>query len=255
MRVRGVAQNSALALVGDLASKGGLAAVTVVAARGLSTTQFALLAAALALATVLTQAFDLGSQTLLTRDGVGGPPVRGELLRASILARLPLFGLALLAATAIGVGGGHLLEALATVLIAATGAVQLSLTGALRSAQDLRPEALAKLAGGVLMLGASAACIALAPRAGAILLAVAIANLLATAPMLRAARSVLRRGRPIRCTDALRRAAPLGAMTLATLSTTARGRSRCRCSRRPPRRLGLRPPARSPGDCWWSPTR
>jgi len=218
VRTRGVAQNSALALVGDLASKGGIVAVMMIAGRGLSTPQFALLATALAIATILTSALDLGSQTLLTREGVAGPPVRGGLLRALLLARLPMVGLTLLVATVLGATTGHPLEALATVAIAAGSAAQLSLTGALRSAQDLRPEAVAKVTGGALTLAAAGVCVVLAPRAGAILVAVAAANLFTLAPMLRAARHVIRRGPGLRPWTALRRAAPLGAMVLATLA-------------------------------------
>lgn len=217
MKRRGLAQNSALALVGDLAAKGGVLAVMMVAGRGLSTREFAVLATALATATLLSASLDIGSQTLLTRDGVAGPGVRGGLLRALAVARLPLLGLALLGAAIVGIASGRLSEALATVLIAAAGAAQLSLTGALRSAQDLRPEATAKLAAGVLTLAAAGVCVALAPRAGAMLLAVAAASVLALAPLFRAARLVVRRGPELRPWTALRRAAPLGAMALATL--------------------------------------
>jgi O-antigen/teichoic acid export membrane protein len=192
-------------------------AVMMVAARGLSTAQFAVLACGLAVGTVLTAAFDLGSQMLLTRDGVAGPPARGGLLRVLAIARLPLLGLALALAAIVGLVVGRSLEALATVLVGAAGAAQLSLTGALRSAQDLRPEALGKLACGVLTLIASTACMLAVPRAAAVLLVVAAANIVALVPMIRAARGVIARGPACRAWVALRRAAPLGAMALATL--------------------------------------
>jgi O-antigen/teichoic acid export membrane protein len=214
---RGLAQNSAFALAGDLASKGGVFAVMMVAGRGLSTAEFAVLATALGVATVLTAALDLGSQTLLTRDGVAGPTVRGGLLRALALARMPLLGAAAAAGAVVGAVDGRPLESLATVAIATAGAVQLSLTGVLRSAQDLRPEAAAKLVAGLLSLTAAGVCVALAPHAAAVLLAVAAANLLALAPMVRAARRVMRRGRGPGMWTAVRRAAPLGGMVLATL--------------------------------------
>jgi O-antigen/teichoic acid export membrane protein len=102
--------------------------------------------------------------------------------------------------------------------MAAAGAAQLTLSGALRSAQDLRPEATAKLVAGVLMLLVSGVCVALAPRAGTMLIALAVANLLALVPMLRAARIVIRRGPAVRPWKSIRRAAPFGAMALATLA-------------------------------------
>jgi O-antigen/teichoic acid export membrane protein len=218
VRPRGVAQNSALALAGDLAAKGGMLAVMMVAARGLPTVQFAMLATAIAIATVLTAALDLGSQTLLTRDGVDGPAARGSLLHALALARTPMLATALAIAVVVGVAMGHPLEATATVLIAAAGAAQLSLTGALRSAQDLAPEAVAKLLAGVLMLVAAGLCVAFVPRAGAMLLALTVASSLSLAPLVRSVRLVARRGAPPRPWGTLRRAAPLGAMALATLA-------------------------------------
>ncbi len=217
MRARGVVQNSALALAGDLAAKGGLAAVTFVVARALSTPEFAALAAAMAAATVLTAVLDLGAQTLLTRDGIEGPGTRGSLLTALALARLPLLGLALAGAAAFGLATGHLAIALATVLLALAASAQLSLSGALRSAQDLRPEATTRLAAGVLMVGAAIAAAAIAPRALAVLLAVTAANVVALVPMIRATRRSTAAGPRVPAGRALRSAMPLGAMAIATL--------------------------------------
>jgi O-antigen/teichoic acid export membrane protein len=218
MKTRSVAQNSAFALAGDLASKGGTVVLMMVAGRALSTAEFAVLATALAAATVLTAVLDLGSQTLLTRDGVAGPGARGELLRALARARVPLIGAAAVAAVVVGALTGREPEALATVLIAAAGTAQLSLTGALRSAQDLRPEALAKLLAGVLTAAAAVACVVLGPRAATVLLAVAAATAIGCVPMAFAARRIVAAGAPQPTWTALRRAAPLGVMALATLA-------------------------------------
>jgi O-antigen/teichoic acid export membrane protein len=215
---RGVTQNSLFALGGDLAAKGGVLAVMMVAGRGLSTTQFALLATALATATVLTAALDLGSQTLLTRDGVEGAHSRGGLLRSLAVARAPLIALALLVAAVVGAADGDMTAALGTVALSVTGAAQLTLTGALRSAQNMGPELVAKLAAGVLTLAAAGACLVLAPRAGIILLALSAAGALSLWPLLRAGRQSIRRGPGPSPWRALRRAAPLGAMALATLA-------------------------------------
>jgi lipopolysaccharide exporter len=218
MRVRGVMQNSAFALAGDLAAKGGMLVVMMVAARGLSTREFAAFATAIAVATVMTAALDAGSQTLLTRDGVAGPAVRGPLLRALAAARAPMLLLCLTAAVIAGVMLHRPLDAVATVLLATAGAIQLSLTGALRSAQDLRPEAMAKLATGLLEVAAAGVCLLLFPRAGVMLIALALATLVAQLPLLGAARHAIAAGTAERPLAALRRAAPLGAMALATLA-------------------------------------
>jgi O-antigen/teichoic acid export membrane protein len=226
VKPRGLAQNSALALAGDLAAKAGLLAVMMVAARGLRTAEFAAFAAATALATVLTAVLDGGSQILLTRDGVAGAGTRRGLLRALAVARLPLLALALTTAAVIGVASGRLVLALATVLLAAAGAAQQSLTGALRSAQDLRPEALAKLATGVLAVAAGGFCVAVDPRADVAVLALAVSLLLGLVPLSAALRRTLAPARtpgpppaaPGSPWTALRRAAPLGMMTLATLA-------------------------------------
>jgi O-antigen/teichoic acid export membrane protein len=218
MRPRGLVQNSALALAGDLAAKAGTFALMIVAARGLSTAQFALLASALATATVLTAGLDLGSQTLLTRDGIASPEARGSLVSALARARIPIIAACFVAAGVVGLAGGGLVDALATVALAVAGAAQLSLTGALRSAQDLRPEAVSKLAAGVCTLAAGAVCVVLARDASAILVAATLASMLTLAPMVRAGRGVVRPGPRIAGWAALRKALPLGVMALATLA-------------------------------------
>jgi O-antigen/teichoic acid export membrane protein len=198
------------------------------AARGLGTAQFALVATATAAATVLTTALDLGSQTLLTRDGVDGPEPRKALLRALALARLPIVLAAVLAATALGLALNHVLDAVLTVLLATAGTAQLTLTGALRAARDMRPEAVCKLIAGVVTVVAAAAVLALSASATAVLAALAAASWLTLAPLTRAARKVTRgttqataqTARPTKAPTplaALRQAAPLGAMALATL--------------------------------------
>lgn len=218
MRPRSVAQNSALALAGDLASKAGMLAVMMVAARGLPTAEFAVFATAIAAATVLTAALDAGSQTLLTRDGVGGRRVRGGLLRSLTVARLPLLIGCAAGAVVVGAALGRPLEAIATVLIAAAGAAQLSITGALRSAQNLAPEAVAKLATGVLELAAAAVGVVLAPRAAVMLVALAVAMVLALVPLFAATRREIELVPGPRARTALRSAAPLGVMALAVLA-------------------------------------
>jgi O-antigen/teichoic acid export membrane protein len=110
------------------------------------------------------------------------------------------------------------LDALATVALAVAGAAQLSLTGALRSAQDLRPEAISKLAAGLCTVAAGAVCLALARDATTILVGVTVASVLTLAPMVWAGRRVIRRGPPIKGWIALRGALPLGMMALATLA-------------------------------------
>jgi O-antigen/teichoic acid export membrane protein len=222
MTPRGIARNSALALAGDLAAKAGAAAVMMVAARALATDEFAVLATALALATVLTALLDAGSQTLLTRDGTAGPGARRELLRALVRARLPLVTVALVAGAVVGAATDRPLAAVLTMLLATAGAAQLSLTGTLRSAQDLRPEAGAKLAAGLGGVALAAVAVAVSPSSTAVLASLAVSNLLALLvlrPALRAAVPVTAApDRRVRAAQALRRAAPLGVMALATLA-------------------------------------
>lgn len=219
MRTRGVAANSAFALAGDLAGKGGLLAVMMVAARGLPTPEFALFATAAALATVLSAVLDGGSQMLLTRDGVAGAHARARLLTALALARLPLLAACLLVAVAGGFALGRPLEAFGVVALAAAGAAQLTLTGTLRSAQDLRPEAMAKLLSGILQLAGAVICVAAAPSAAALLLLLAGAMMLSNVPLFVAVRrQTSRSGPPASRFATLRRAVPLGVMALATLA-------------------------------------
>jgi O-antigen/teichoic acid export membrane protein len=67
------------------------------------------------------------------------------------------------------------------------------------------------------MLAAAGVSVLIAPHAGTLLLALAVANLFALIPMLGAARRVIARGPRPRAWAVLRGAAPLAAMTLATL--------------------------------------
>jgi O-antigen/teichoic acid export membrane protein len=217
MRRRGLAQNSALALAGDVSTKIAMFLLMIVAARHLSISKFALLASALATATVLTAGLDLGSQTLLTRDGVDGPATRGSLLRSLAIARLPVVCVSLAAAAVIGASSGRLVLALLTAMLAIAGAAQLSLSGALRSAQDLRPEAFSKALVGVCTLAGGAICVLLLHDATSVVGALTIAMLVGSVPMLWASRRVILRGPRASAWAPVRRALPLGMMALATL--------------------------------------
>jgi O-antigen/teichoic acid export membrane protein len=217
MKQRGIVQNSWLALGGDVSSKLGTLLLMIVAARALSTESFALLATGLATATVLTSALDLGSQTLLTRDGVTGPLARGSLLRSLAVARAPLVLAALALALVLGAASGRLLLAVATVVVGIVGAAQLSLSGALRSAQDLRPEAISKLLSGILISLGGATLAVLTGDGGWVLMAIAAAMVVGSLPLLRAGRRTIALGRRASAWAPLRRALPLGLMGLATL--------------------------------------
>jgi O-antigen/teichoic acid export membrane protein len=214
---RGIVENSALALAGDVATKAATFLLLAVAARALSTTQFALLATALASATLLTAVFDCGAQVLLTRDGAADPSVRGALLLALTRSRWPLLIAAIIGACVIGTVDHNLTLALGTVLLAVAGAAQQSLSGALRSAQNLRPEALAKVAGAVATLAGGAACVLLSPSATLAMLALGGAAVFVLIPMTLATRRIVSRGEHFGTRRALSRALPLGLMALATL--------------------------------------
>lgn len=217
MRVRGLFANSAFALAGDLASKGAAAVMMVLAARELSVAQLALLAFALAAASVLSAALDMGAQMLLTRDGVPSAAVRSSLFRSLLVARVPLLTASLLVAGAIGLAYGHVVLALLTVLYAALGAGQMLLTGALRSAQNLMPEAALKLLGGALTVLSCVLCIVSGAKAVGFLVALSVALGLAVAAGAPACARVMEAGRRLNVRTALRGSLPLGAMTLVTL--------------------------------------
>jgi O-antigen/teichoic acid export membrane protein len=109
-------------------------------------------------------------------------------------------------------------EALLTVLVGLLGALQLSLTGVVRAAGDLRPEAVLKLAVGVLSPPAAAVALLAGGTAVAALTGLAIANALALAAVRRPLARTVGRGDRVSPGAALRRAIPLGAIALATLA-------------------------------------
>ncbi len=217
MKQRGIAHNSALALAGDLSTKAATFLLLAVAARALTTAQFAMLATALATATLLTALLDGGVQVLLTRNGANEPCMRGPLLQALSRARLPVVVVTLVAACVFGVLAGHVALALATVLLALVGAAQLTLSGILRSAQNLGPEALSKLAAGLTTIIGGAACVVLTPNTALAVFVLAFAGAVCLAPMALAARRVVSPGPLVKAWPAMRSALPLGLMALATL--------------------------------------
>ena len=217
MHVRGLFANSAFALAGDLVSKGAIAVTMVLAARELSVPQLALFAFALAASSVLSAGLDMGAQMLLTRDGVRSAAERSALFRSLLLTRAPALVASLLAAGAIGAVFGHAALALLTVVYSALAAGQMLLTGALRSAQNLMPEAVLKLVGGLLSVVACGVCIALSPRAIGFLAGLSLALAITLAVGARAGARVLEAGQAVALRAALRGSLPLGAMTLVTL--------------------------------------
>lgn len=218
MKVRGIGANAALALVGDGASKAAALLVVVVSARFLTVDGFAALATGLAVAGVLTAALDLGTGTLLSRDGAASASARGALFSGSLRDRLPLACLVLLLAPIVGLALGRPLEATAVALLALSGAVSLSVLGLFRAGQDIRPEALQKLAAGMLAVGVATAVCLVAPRADALLLALAVVMLATLVPLLRRAPAVADLGGHLERHSALRRAAPIGLLALATIA-------------------------------------
>lgn len=218
MKVRSLRANSALALVGDGASKASALLVVVISARLLDVNEFAALATGLAVAGVLTAALDLGTGTLLSRDGAVSKSARGALFAGSLRDRLPICGVVLLLAPVAGLLLGRALEAVSVAVLALSGALSLSVLGLFRACQDIRPEALQKLASGTLAVVASTVVCLVAPRADAVLLAIAIVMLVTLAPLLRLAPSVAELGTDLTWLAALRRAAPIGLLALATIA-------------------------------------
>jgi O-antigen/teichoic acid export membrane protein len=217
VKPRGIAANSALALSADLAGKASTVAVTVVAARTLATRDFALFATCLAAASLLTSGLDAGAQTLLTRDGVAGSDRRGSLFRALAIGRLPLAALSLVLSMAVGFTLGRPLEALLAFVFAIVLAAGLSLSGLLRSTQDLRPEAEWKLLTGILSVGLVLPAAIYSNSPLTLLAALTVASALGLWPLLRASRPAGSFVPGVRPVGAMRSAIPLGLLGLATV--------------------------------------
>jgi O-antigen/teichoic acid export membrane protein len=219
MSQRGLLANASLALLADLATKVAALAVAVIAARALGPRGFAVVAATLAWVSVATATVDMGSQALLTRDGTAGAAIRGALLRRLWRERaLPVAALGVLIVVA-GALTGHAVTVAAAVVMTVGGAASLTLIGALRSGQDLRPEATGRLIQSLLSCAGAGAAACLGADAGGMLAALAVATVLGLTPVWRAARrSVDMSATDASSAGALRRAAPLGAVALATLA-------------------------------------
>jgi O-antigen/teichoic acid export membrane protein len=217
MKPRGVAANSALALAGDAASKAGGIVAVALAARWLTTGQFALLGASLAAMTILTATLDGGLSVLIVRDGAADAPARFGTLRAGLAARLPVLALAFVAAAAFGAARGLLAPALLVVAASAVGAFTLAVLAVFRAAQDLSVEALQKLLSGLLLLAMIGAALVVRPSAATVLAAFLAAQALALPFALGRARRL--RTAPVRraAIDTLRATAPFALMTIATL--------------------------------------
>jgi len=215
---RGLAANSAFALAADLAGKSSTVAVTAVSARMLPTDRFALLATCLAAAALLTSVLDAGAQTLLTRDGARSADARGSLLRALALGRLPFAAAGLLAAVLVGTALHRPLEAVLTFALSLAYATGMSLTGVLRAAQDLRPEAEWKLVNGVLSVAAVVPAVLYRPTAATVLGALTAAAAISLCLLVPASRSAARFGAAASARRALRSAIPLGLLALATIA-------------------------------------
>jgi O-antigen/teichoic acid export membrane protein len=214
--VKRVAMNSGLALVGDLASKIGLLLVVVLAARTLSTGELAVLGTALAVSGIVAVCLDAGAGLLITRDGARSEELRGGLLSALLVARLPAAALVVVVGIAIGAALGATLVWIAGAMFAVLGALTVSLIGYFRAGQDMRPEAVQKLVFAVLALALAGVAVAGRPTAGAVLLALVVANVPAIALLVVPARHGLRRT-TVSATAALWRALPLGLMAIATV--------------------------------------
>jgi O-antigen/teichoic acid export membrane protein len=215
---RGLSANSALALAGDVTSKVGALAVVVVAARCLSVSEFALLVTGLAAAGILGSVLDLGAGTLLTRDGARGRAERGALLVGLLKGRAPVVAAVLVAAPAMGVALGKPLAAVGVAALGTSSALAHSVLGLYRSCQDLRPEALQRLGAATLSVGAVAIASMTIPRADVLLLTLAAVALVSLVPLvlqLPARAAFYGRVPPL---AALRAAAPIGLLALATIA-------------------------------------
>jgi O-antigen/teichoic acid export membrane protein len=214
-RTRTLRGNAGLVFGGDVASKAGLIVATLFAARALSIQEFAALAAALAAAGIMASVLDAGSALLITRDGAASADARVSLAIGLARARVPLACLILAGSAVVGALVGRPLEAVLAAGLALSSACAQTLSGIARAARDTRPEAESKLLGAVLAV-AALSVLAVSSTAAALLAALWGASVVALWPLVR--RAPLRRAeRPVRPVRALRRAAPLGVLALATI--------------------------------------
>jgi O-antigen/teichoic acid export membrane protein len=218
VRARGLRANTTLALGGDVASKAGALLVLLLAARLFSVEEFAAVATALACAGLLTTALDLGAVTVLARDGAASPAARGALLRGLLQARAPIAAALVLGALVAGLVLGDPSLALAVVLLSISGALALTVLGAYRSCQDLGPEALQRLAAAGLATAATLVVGLTAARADVLLAALACVTLLTLLPLLVRLPTVADLRRAVGPRVALREAAPIGLISLATVA-------------------------------------
>jgi O-antigen/teichoic acid export membrane protein len=218
VKTRGVRENSALALLGDAASKLAALAVIVISARFLAVGEFALLATGMAAAGLLGSLLDLGAGTLLTRDGGRSRAHRGALLIGLLEVRAPLALAVLVAVIAVGVTVDNAPAAIAVGCLGIAGALSASVLGLYRSSQDIRPEAVQKLVAAVLAIAITVAACLVAPSATAIIAGLAGATLVALAPLASLAPRIADFDVRVGRIAALRQAAPIGVLALATVA-------------------------------------
>jgi len=218
VRTRSIRQNSALALVGDAGSKLAALAVIVMSASFLSVGEFALLATGMAVAGLLGSLLDLGAGTLLTRDGARSRAHRGGLLVGLLAARAPLALAVLVAAAVVDVVADTVPTALAVACLGIAGAMSASVLGLYRSYQDIRPEAVQRLVAALLAVSFTVASCLVMPSATVILLGLAAATMVALAPLVLLAPRVADFDSRVSRIAALRRAAPIGLLALATVA-------------------------------------
>jgi len=226
---RGIGANSVLALAGDATSKAGALVVVIVAARLLPVAEFALLATALAAAGIIGSLLDLGAGTLLARDGARSRVHRGALLDGLLRARLPIVVAVVAGALVLGSAIGHALVVVAAVGLGVAAALAQTVHGLYRSSQDLRPEAMQRLAAAALSVGVVACVPLVTRRVDAVVVGLAVVGAATLLPLVRRAPGLIDTGARVSPGTALRLAAPIGLLALATI---AYYRSGCLCSPR-----------------------
>jgi len=218
VRARGLPANSALALVGDVASKVGALLVLLVAARLFSTDEFATVATGLACAGLLTVAIDVGAGTLLARDGAESAESRGALFRALVIGRGPLVPVLVLGGVLMGLALGDLWTVLMVVALSLSGALALSVLGLYRACRDIAPEAAQKIAAAAISVALVVVIGAYEPRADLLIGALALATFVTLLPLLVHAPRIADLGIATSSRAALRRAAPIGLLAIVTVA-------------------------------------
>jgi len=192
-------------------------AVLVIAARVLSTREFAALGVSLAVATVLTCLLDAGSSVALVRDAEGSRERALASLRASARGRMPLALVVWGAGVLVGAQLDRPVESVLVLVLATLGAAALSLLAVFRVAETFSVEVLQKLTAATLGLAATVVFVVVSPTSAAVLAGLALGAAVTLPAVGARLRDVRSSGTTVSPVGQLLAAAPFGVIALSTI--------------------------------------